>query len=81
MENIITVVTIIVTWVLGYFAKKSNWINSNLIPVQNIAIGIIVALIEFIITKDFKIAIALSGLFAGGSYDVLHNLNKIIEMR
>lgn len=79
LTEIITVVTIIVTWILGALAKKFNWLSTNLIPVQNIAIGIIVAIIEWIITKDFSTAIALSGLIAGGSYDIFHNLKKLIK--
>lgn len=79
LTEIITVVTIVVTWILGALAKKFNWLSTNLIPVQNIAIGIIVALIEWIITKDFSTAIALSGLIAGGSYDIFHNLKKLIK--
>lgn len=79
LTQIITVVTILMTWVLGVIAKKSSFINNNLIPVQNILIGIVVAIIEWIITKDFSTAIALSGLIAGGSYDVFHNLEKIVK--
>lgn len=75
--DIITIITIGVTWVLGYFSKKSKFIENNLIPFQNIAIGLIIAIVEFIITKDFSVAIASSGLFAGGSYDVVHNLSKL----
>ena len=37
------------------------------------------ALIEWFITKDFSTAIALSGLIAGGSYDIFHNLEKIVK--
>lgn len=79
LTNIITMVTIIVTWILGILSKKSKFINNNLIPVQNILIGVVVAIIEWIITKDFKVAIALSGLFAGGVYDVINNLDKMIR--
>lgn len=79
LTQIITVVTIILTWILGIFAKKSKFISNNLIPIQNILIGLIVAIIEWIITKDFKVAIALSGLLAGGAYDVLNNIAKIIR--
>lgn len=77
LETIITLVTIVITWLCGILAKKSTWISNNLIPIQNIAIGLIVAVIEWIVTKDFKLAIALSGLIAGGSYDVIHNIKKI----
>ena len=79
LSTLISLVTIIVTWVLGILAKKSTFINNKLIPIQNILIGVIVAGIEWIITKDFSTAIALSGIIAGGSYDVFHNLEKIVK--
>lgn len=79
LTQIISLVTIIATWLLGILSKKSKFINNNLIPVQNILIGVIVAIIEWIITKDFSLAIAMSGLIAGGSYDVIHNLEKIVR--
>ena len=79
VSTLISLVTIIVTWVLGVISKKHTSLNNNLIPIQNISIGVIVALIEWIVTKDFSTAIALSGLIAGGSYDVFHNLEKIIR--
>ena len=72
-------VTIIVTWLLGYISKRSTWVNNRIIPIQNILIGLIVAIVEWIVTKDFKIAIALSGIIAGGTYDVFHNLEKIVK--
>ncbi len=81
INEILPIVTIIITWVLGYLAKKSTWLNNKLIPLQNIAISLIVALIEWIITKDFSIAIALSGLVAGGSYDIFHNIKKLVGER
>ena len=79
LTEILTIVTIVVTWLLGIVAKKVEWFNNNLIPVQNILIGVIVALIEWVITKDFSTALALSGLIAGGSYDIFHNLEKIAK--
>lgn len=79
LSTLISLVTIIVTWVLGVISKKYTKLNNKLIPIQNILIGIIVALVEWIVTKDFKVAIALSGLLAGGAYDVINNINKIIR--
>lgn len=79
LNTLISLVTIIVTWILGILAKKSTFINNKLIPIQNILIGVIVAGIEWIVTKDFSTAIALSGIIAGGSYDVFHNLEKIVR--
>ncbi len=79
LETIITLVTVIVTFFCGIVAKKSTWFNTNLIPIQNIIIGVVIAVVEFIITKNFSVAIATSGLIAGGIYDIGHNLTKISE--
>lgn len=79
LSQLIMLITILVTWLLGIASKKCKFISNNLIPVQNLAIGLIVAIVEFIITKDFNTAIALSGLVAGGTYDILHNLQKILN--
>lgn len=79
LTEILTIVTVFVTWILGFISKKSTWISNNLIPVQNLIIGVIIAIIEWIITKDFSAALALSGLIAGGSYDIGHNLNLMFK--
>jgi uncharacterized membrane protein YeaQ/YmgE (transglycosylase-associated protein family) len=79
LSTLISLVTIIVTWVLGMISKKYTKLNNKLIPIQNIVVGLIVALIEWIVTKDFKLAIALSGIIAGGTYDIFHNLEKLIK--
>ncbi len=79
LEYIVSLVTILVTFVLGIISKKNPKLSNKIIPIQNLFVGLIVALIEFIITKDFKVAIALSGLIAGGTYDIVHNLNKLIK--
>ena len=76
-EYIVMLITIIVEIILGFVAKKCPRISNKLIPLQNLIVGIVVAIVEFIITKDFKVAIALSGLIAGGSYDIVHNLRKL----
>lgn len=78
LSTLISLVTIIVTWVLGVVSKKHTKLNNKLIPIQNILVGLIVALVEWIVTKDFKVAIALSGLLASGTYDIAHNLKKLI---
>ncbi len=79
LEYIVSLVTILVTFVLGIISKKNPKLSNKVIPIQNLFVGLIVALIEFVITKDFKVAIALSGLIAGGTYDIVHNLNKLIK--
>lgn len=76
-DNILMIITIIVSFVLATISKKYKFISNNLIPLQNILVGLIVAIIEWIITKDFKVALALSGVIAGGTYDVVHNLQKL----
>lgn len=77
--QILTIITIVVSWILGIVAKKLSWFNNYLIPVQNIIIGVVFALVEFFITKDFNVAIAVSGLLAGGTYDVFNNLKKLLD--
>lgn len=79
LSTLISLVTIIVAWLLGYISKRSTWVNNRIIPIQNILIGLIVAIVEWIVTKDFKVAIALSGIIAGGTYDIFHNLEKLIK--
>lgn len=77
IETIMQLVTILVTLVLGVVSKRSKFISNNLIPVQNIAIGCIMALIQWFITKDISLAVGFSGLAAGGTYDFFKNLLEI----
>ena len=77
--ELISLVTFIVTLILGIISKKSSFIRNELIPIQNILVGLIVAIIEWIITKDFNTAIMVSGILAGGTYDIFHNLEKILR--
>ena len=79
LNEILTIVTFIVTLISGVITKKNPKINNNIIPIQNVVIGLIIAIIEWIITKDFSTAILLSGLTAGGTYDLVNNLNKMKE--
>lgn len=77
LTEIIALVTFGVTFICGFVTKKYPKISNKIIPIQNLAIGVIVAIIEWVITKDFSTAIALSGVLAGGTYDILHNLEKL----
>ena len=79
LQYIVSLVTILVTFVLGVVAKKNPKISNKIIPIQNLVVGTLVAIIEWIITKDFNVAIMLSGLLAGGTYDLVKNLNKLIK--
>lgn len=80
MSYVISLITILVTLILGQIVKKYPKIDKQkVIPIQNLVIGLIVSIVYFIITKDFNIAIAASGLLAGGTYDLLKNLTSLIE--
>lgn len=75
--QILRLVTVVVSLVLGFIAKKSKYINNHIIPVQNLTIGVAMTIINYVITGDFDIAIACGGLFAGGIYDLPNNLAKL----
>lgn len=77
--EIVSLVTVLVTMILGFLAKKSSFVKNEIIPLQNLLVGVIVALVEWIITKNLETSIALSGIIAGGTYDIFHNLEKIIK--
>lgn len=77
-ELIITLLTVTLTWVLGFLSKRCPYINNNLIIIQNIVIGLCVSIFYFAITKDFNLAITLSGLFAETGYNLIHNIEKLI---
>lgn len=77
ITEILAIVTFVVSYACGLIVKRIPQISNKLIPLQNMAIGLIVALIEWIITKDFSTAIMLSGITAGGVYDIAHNLKKL----
>ena len=78
-ELMITLLTMIVSWILGFIAKKSPYKNNNLIIIQNIIVGLLVSILYFIITKDFNLAISLSGVFAETGYNLIHNIEKLIK--
>ena len=78
-EIIMSLITIVVTFILGLIVKKVNLVSDNLIPLQNLVIGIIVSLIYYFMTKDVSINIALSGLLSGGTYDIFKNLKEFIN--
>lgn len=77
--EMLALITVIVSFVLGLIAKKVEWVDNKMIPLQNLIVGIIVAIVEWIITKDFSLALAVSGLLAGGIYDIFHNMEKLVR--
>ena len=78
LENIIALVTIVVSFFLVKLSKKSNFVKNELIPLQNLFVGIVIAVIYYLMTKDISVAIATAGLFAGGTYDIVHNMKKML---
>ena len=79
LATIISIVTIIVTFVCGLIAKKVTWFNNKLIPIQNLAIGVIAGIVYYCITKDLNLVIMAVGLGTGGAYDIVNNLQKLLE--
>ena len=79
INTIMVLVTVLVTYVCGLIAKKHPKFNNKLIPVQNLLIGLIVAVINYIITKDFNASILVAGLMTGGAYDLGKNLNDLLK--
>lgn len=77
LEQIMMVVTPVVSFIFGTLAKKFNWMESRYIPAQTLVIGMISALLYYFIVDNSNFAsaiiIAFSGLIAGGAYD-LHKL-------
>ena len=72
MDVIISLTTMIVTWILGYLAKKSSFFSNNLIPLQNIFIMILVVTIYYFATGDFSLVVASSSPVATIIYDTVH---------
>jgi glycerol-3-phosphate acyltransferase PlsY len=81
IEVFITLITMIVVWILGKLSKKSSKIKNELIIYQNIIVGVLVCGLYYICTKDLSSSIALSGVFATTGYDVLHNIEKLINKK
>lgn len=74
IANLIPVISMVVSLVFGFLAKKFNWMKSKYIPIQNAVIGLIAAVVYCLVTGDVNwvqaIITALSGLMAGGVYDL-----------
>ncbi len=79
VSTIIGTVTIIVTFICGFIAKKLPWFNNKLIPIQNLAIGLISGTIYFLMTKDINLVIISIGLGAGGAYDLAKNIKTLLK--
>ena len=76
-QNIIEIITILITLVLGFIAKKNPKFNNKRIPIQNLLIGIASFVVNYIITKDINGSLIFSGLLAGGTYDLFKNFKDL----
>ena len=74
LNDIIVVVTAFVTLILGALSKRFLWKESEIIPYQNLLIGVIVGAVAYLTGTISNPASALitgcaSSLAAGGLYD------------
>lgn len=75
----VTLATIVATIIIGQLTKKFTELETKQIPLQNLAIGIIVCIIQFAITRDINTAVALSGIMSGGIYDAGKAIKQIFS--
>lgn len=74
-EIIIMVVTSIITGIFGILAKKFNWSSKDLIPFQNLAIGLFAGIFLYLTNLNTNLISAVflsyfSAMGAGGTYDL-----------
>lgn len=81
IETIIMMATQIVVWILGALSKKNENIKNDMIIFQNGIVGLISCGLYYIITKDFSVAIATSGLTADVVYNLVHSSYKLIKRK
>ena len=74
LEMIIPVITMLVSYLFGFLAKKFKWYAKKYIPIQNAIIGILSAIVYCVSTPEANyvtvLFTALSGFVAGGVYDL-----------
>ena len=74
LEEILPIMTAIISYIFGILAKKFHWYEKKYIPIQNAVIGILSAIIYCLVMPEENFVIvlftALSGFVAGGIYDI-----------
>ena len=88
-EIIIMVITSIITGVFGILAKKFNWTSKEIIPFQNLAIGLFAGIFLYLTNLNTNLISAVflsyfSAMGAGGTYDLFkmkneENVDKVEE--
>ncbi len=79
IEIIVTILTQIVVLILGYLSKLNPKIKNDAIIFQNGIVGIVSCILYYIVTKDFSVAIATSGLTADIIYNLVHSSYKLLK--
>lgn len=74
VEAILSLATMLITFILGKLAKKFGWIESNYIPIQNLLIGVFGGAMVYAVGLHDNIVASiilctLSAFGAGGIYD------------
>ena len=76
MVTIMGVITTIVTFIFGLISKKVTWFDDDLIPLQNLTIGLISGIIcAFLNIDNMNMLTAIitcisASMAAGGLYDI-----------
>lgn len=75
IEIVISFITGIVTYISGLLAKKYKLVESELIPLQNIAIGVLAGVIVYLLGLNSNLITSIficsvSAMGAGGTYDL-----------
>ena len=73
--------TQIIVWILGALSKKNENIKNDMIIFQNGIVGLISCFLYYVVTKDFSVAIATSGLTADIVYNLVHSSYKLIKRK
>lgn len=81
IETIIMILTQIIVWILGALSKKNENIKNDMIIFQNGIVGLISCFLYYVVTKDFSVAIATSGLTADVVYNLVHSSYKLIKRK
>lgn len=75
IEEIVMLVTALVTLIFGELSKRFGWVKKKYIPIQNLVIGILAGFLAYFLKLDENllsciITCLFSTLCAGGAYDL-----------
>lgn len=75
IEEIVMLVTALVTLIFGELSKRFGWVKKKYIPIQNLVIGLFAGFLVYFLKLDENllsciITCLFSTLCAGGTYDL-----------